>query len=216
MATNIIGDGKILSVACTHPATPSSNDPVRYGQLTGIALTDERTDGTTTVDFSRCEAKVSVAGINDAGNSAVAVGDPIYYVDADTPVLSKKISGYLFGVALEAVDAGATKMIKVLHLESNLLGTANIANDSITKAKLAPGTGTKCALVNGGAAGDHVVADIDVGDELIIVLHISTAAAIATMADLTSEFTVADGKITNVGGTDTTDDQLLVIYNDLT
>jgi hypothetical protein len=68
----------------------------------------------------------------------------------------------------------------------------------------------------GDAAGDHVIAGIAVGDELVKVLHISTAASVATIADLTSEFTVAAGKITNAEGTDTSDDQLLVFWNDLT
>ena len=42
MATNIIMQpGWNLSVPCTDPATPASGGPVRYGELTGIALTDE-------------------------------------------------------------------------------------------------------------------------------------------------------------------------------
>jgi hypothetical protein len=51
-----------------------------------------------------------------------------------------------------------------------------------------------------------------VGDEIVFVAHISTAASVATIADLTSEFTAAAGKMTNVGGTDTTNDQLMVTW----
>lgn len=69
-------------------------------------------------------------------------------------------------------------------------------------------------LLDGAAAGDHTLAAITTADTLVFVGHISTKASIATLADLTSEFSVAAGKITNAAGTDTTDDQLLVIWHD--
>jgi hypothetical protein len=103
-----------LSAVCSHPATPASGDPVRIGELTGSALTAERSDGTTTVVIGRHIATHSVKGVDAGGNSAVAIGDVIYYVDADTPVLSKKVAGRKFGIALEAVGAGATATIRVL------------------------------------------------------------------------------------------------------
>lgn len=113
MAKNIIFDkGDQLSVVCSHPATPASGDPVRYGDICGVALTAERADGTTSVKFNGV-ADVPVKGINAGGNVAVAAGDSIFYTDADTPVLSKKATGKLFGVALEAVTSGATDTIRV-------------------------------------------------------------------------------------------------------
>lgn len=113
MATNIIfRDGDRLTVAATHPTTPSSGDPVRFGDLPGIALGDEDADGDTVVQFQGV-AEVSVKGIDGDGDSAVAAGDVIYYVDADTPVLSKKATGRRFGVALAAVTSGATATIRV-------------------------------------------------------------------------------------------------------
>lgn len=113
MAKNIIFDkGDQLAVTVTHPATPASGDPVRVGDICGVALTDEHTDGTTSVKFDGV-ADVSVKGVNGSGNSAVAVGDSIFYVDADTPVLSKKATGKLFGYALEAVSSGGTDTIRV-------------------------------------------------------------------------------------------------------
>jgi len=57
---------------------------------------------------------VSVKGVDGGGNSAVAVGDKLYYVDADTPPISKKTSGTFFGYALGAVSSGATATINVL------------------------------------------------------------------------------------------------------
>ena len=116
MAKNLIFDGvRGLSVACSHPATPSSGDPVRYGNKCGVAVGDEDSDGNTVVDFGPAVYDLSVKAVNDAGDSAVAVGDKIYYVDADTPVLSKKTtSAYFFGYAMEAITAGSTDTIKVM------------------------------------------------------------------------------------------------------
>jgi predicted RecA/RadA family phage recombinase len=52
MATNRkYESGKQLAVACTAPATPSSGDPVLFGQRPGVALTDEDAAGLTTVQF---------------------------------------------------------------------------------------------------------------------------------------------------------------------
>lgn len=75
----------------------------------------------------------------------------------------------------------------------------------------------RVTLVAGGSAGDHTVTGIAVGDEIVFIGHFSTAAAIATLADLTSEFSItAAATINNTDGTDTTNDQLMVIWNDLT
>ena len=113
MAKNIKFDkGDQLSVVCTHPAVPVNSDPVRVGQKPGVALTEERADGTTTVKFDGV-ATLSVKGVDGGGNSAVAAGDILYYVDADTPVLSKKNTGVRFGYALAAVTSGATASIDV-------------------------------------------------------------------------------------------------------
>jgi hypothetical protein len=65
------------------------------------------------------------------------------------------------------------------------------------------------ALIDGGSAGAHVVTGIAVEDVLISVIH-NTAGA---LVDLTDEFTISDAdEIDNAEGTDTTNDQLLVIW----
>lgn len=113
MAKNrIYAEAKQLSVAVTDPATPASGDPVIVGQLPGVALTGKRSDGTTTVAFEGV-FELSVRGVDGVGNSAVAVGDILYYVAADTPKLSKKNTGVRFGYALGSVGAGATATIPV-------------------------------------------------------------------------------------------------------
>jgi hypothetical protein len=65
----------------------------------------------------------------------------------------------------------------------------------------------------GGAAGDHTLAAIAVGDTLLYVGHHHADAA---LVDLTAEFDVAAGKITNATHTDTTGGELIVIWVDTT
>lgn len=105
-------DANQLSVVCSDPAVPLSGDPVRFGDLCGVALKDELADGTASVQFGGA-FDLSVKAIDGGGNSAVVAGDTIYYVDADTPKLSKKTTGKKFGTALAAVTSGATATITV-------------------------------------------------------------------------------------------------------
>lgn len=110
MATNIVHeDGDQLRVVCTAPAEPNSGDPVLVGQLPGVALTDEDTDGYTTVKFNGT-ATLAVKG-ETTTNNAVAVGDLLYY---DAGVINKdSTNGVRFGYALGAVSSGATTSILV-------------------------------------------------------------------------------------------------------
>lgn len=104
--------GDVLRVSVPSPTV--SDDPVAFGAaLSGVALTDyDASDGAATVAFEGV-FNVSVKGINAGGNSAVALGDAIYHVANDTPPLSKKATGILFGYALETVSSGATATIAV-------------------------------------------------------------------------------------------------------
>lgn len=145
MASNIIKQpGWSLSVVCSDPTTPQTGGPVRFGEMTGIALTDEGEGGNiateTTVYFGPGVFDLSVKSVDDSGNSAVAVGDTIYYVDADTPKLSKKASGYFYGFAMETVEAGATATINVMKIaagsNTGTVGTSDISTGAITAAKL--------------------------------------------------------------------------------
>jgi predicted RecA/RadA family phage recombinase len=118
MAKNLkYGDVKGLAVVCSDPATPASGDPVRYGEMTGVALADEYADGETPVDFTPGNVwELSVKGIDGSGNSAVAAGDKLYYVDADTPKISKKATGRFFGFAKGTVTSGATATIEIVKV----------------------------------------------------------------------------------------------------
>jgi hypothetical protein len=139
--------GYNLSVVCTHPATPATGGPVRFGAMTGIALTDEAADGNatgyTSVYFGPCVVDLPVKG-DDGGGSAVAVGDTIFFTDATTYHLDKTAAGYFFGFALETVDSGATTTIKVYHpaspgagtLASGGVGATQLATGAVTAVKL--------------------------------------------------------------------------------
>lgn len=117
MATNqVFKHSKAISVVVEDPATPVAGDPVVIKQIAGVALTAEGGGGNaateTTVALDGV-FRLSVKGTTGS-NSAIAVGEKIYYVAADTPKLSKTSSGVLFGKALEAVGSGETATIKVL------------------------------------------------------------------------------------------------------
>jgi len=110
---NYVQEANTLTIAVSHPASPTSGSPVRIGGFCGVAVADKQADGNTTVKIAGV-VSVSVKGVDGAGNAAVAVGDKLYYVDADTPPVSKKNTGTFFGYALGSVSSGATETVKVL------------------------------------------------------------------------------------------------------
>jgi predicted RecA/RadA family phage recombinase len=113
MATNTVYPWTIARpLTCTDPAVPASGDPVLCGQIPGVALTAEDPAGVTAVALNG-QFNLSVKGVDQNGNSAVAAGDAIYYVTGDTPKLSKKNTGVLFGYAFAAVTSAATATIPV-------------------------------------------------------------------------------------------------------
>ena len=180
MAKNLVFDVGPLSVVCSHPAAPNSGDPVRYGVFTGVALTDERTDGATSVDFRERVWDLSVKGVDGSGNSAVVVGDALFYVDADTPVLSKKPAGYLFGFAMEAINSGATATINVL--------------------KVSPGFSTPADATLTGAKAAVVAADALIGGiPIILQIDIAAGSLAAKNVVMTHKIRVIDAWVVLTG-----------------
>jgi predicted RecA/RadA family phage recombinase len=121
MAQNYVQPGEYINAVASDPATPASGDPVRVGTIPGVAVTKEGEGGnasTETTIATRGVFNLSVKGVDGVGNSAVAKGDKLYYVDGDTPKLSKKTSGALFGKALGAVDSAATATIPVMLIQA--------------------------------------------------------------------------------------------------
>lgn len=203
--------GRNIPIAATHPASPKSGQPVRLGHLVGVAEINELADGSITADFGPAVYELSVRGVNTSGNSAVAVGDALYYVDADvgdgSGFLSKKDTGRFAGTALATVASGTTSKISVM------IGRGEGAVTSTTVQQTIPAGFVKVNLVNGGAVGNFNVTGIGPGDELVFVGRYSTAAEIATLTDVTSQFSITGANtINNAGGTVTTGDLLQVIW----
>ncbi len=115
MAENLkfMGTHGIITVP-TDPAAPASGDPVLVGKACGVAVNAKDGNGNTVVDFGPSVYALSVKGIDGVGNSAVAVGDELFYVSADTPKVSKKNTGIHIGFALATVTGGSTATINVL------------------------------------------------------------------------------------------------------
>ncbi len=114
MADNqLLTEGRYVKLPVS-TAAYSSGDPVCLGGITGVATADKDSSNNVVID-RRGSYNLSVKGIDGSGNSAVAVGDAIYFVAGDTPVLSKKATGVLFGYAMGTVTSGATATIEVLQ-----------------------------------------------------------------------------------------------------
>lgn len=109
---NKVQDGKKITWTNGTGTAVASGDPVAIGQLPGVAAVDIANAGYGTVETTGV-FDLSVKAVDTGGNSAVAIGDKIYFVSADTPKLSKKNTGVLYGYALGAINAGSTATISV-------------------------------------------------------------------------------------------------------
>jgi len=143
MANDILYEpGFCQSVVVADPAAPAVGVPVRYGNMTGIAITaigEGGNDAThTTVNFGPFVCQIPVT----ATLGAVAAGDPLWYNDAIDGV-DNTTTGCPFGMALEAVTS-ATHTIKVMHvpypggfaLGAGTVGATQLAPNAVTSAKI--------------------------------------------------------------------------------
>lgn len=123
----------------TVASTVVAGDPVQVGAINGVAETDYSADDGKATIRTEGTFNLSVKGINDGGNSAVAVGDRLYLTSGDTPKISKKASGKLFGIALGAVNSAATATIEVAPIP--MVGTdINTTGSGIADASAVGGT----------------------------------------------------------------------------
>lgn len=192
MANNYVQEGEKLAVVVTHPATPTSGCVCRFGTLTGVALADEGAGGVgateTLVDFDYGVWDLNTLAENDSGASAIAVGDTLFYVDADAH-LSKKQSGYPFGYALEA-NASGHAVINVLHVPPPGIGTTPAAG-SVVAASMAADSVVTAAILADNVTAAKLTSSLRTG---FINLDITTARIIATNAiQNTTEGGVPDG-----------------------
>jgi predicted RecA/RadA family phage recombinase len=182
MADNIVSRINPMPwpVVVTDPAAPNSGDPVRFGSLTGIAMLDEGDGGLgateTMVDFGWYVADHPVTDVVGGG---IAVGSTVYYDDgADR--LENDSTGTPYGILLEAVGAGLTATVQVLHcpapaLGADSVGAANIADDVLDGSHCAvyandgatPGIPVVYAIaVAGGAAANE---DIVIAEKVRVI-----------------------------------------------
>lgn len=132
---NFVQDGDVLNVACSAPAIPASGGPVRIGNLTGVAVTNEGDGGNAATETTvRVKGGVYNLAVTDGVGGGIAIGDSIFLADGPPVALSNLSTGYFFGVALAAVGAGLTATIAVKHcgqasapLGAGSVGALNLA-----------------------------------------------------------------------------------------
>lgn len=139
MSTNIVFEpGNRLNVVVSDPAVPVAGDPVRYGFATGIAETDEGGGGNiateTSVNFGMYVADHPVT---DTIGGGIAVGAALFYVNGAPGTIENTVAGFFYGFALEAVGAGLTATIRVLHVPAP--GSGTLGAGTIATANLAVG-----------------------------------------------------------------------------
>jgi len=98
------GPGNIINLSFANTVT--AGQPVVAGQIAGVTV--HGFGGVPGPVYTKGEFTLSVKGVDASGDAAVNVGDALYFVAEDTPPISKKNTGVLFGYALSAVEAGAT------------------------------------------------------------------------------------------------------------
>jgi len=197
--------------ACTKPDEPDSGDPVRIGNMTGIALLDEDAAGKTVVDKGPFSAKFTV---KDNGSTGIGVGDTIWYHDDQTPPLDNvPAGGYFYGYAEEAVANGQTAIIEVSHgcapggagtigngtvgatqLASNAVTTDKILNDNVTVPKLSATANSRPIIVPLGdvSADTSIVAFVAPTNGALNAAKIVTKDAVAAHDTDYWTFTLTD------------------------
>lgn len=108
MATNrIYRTGNRLTVAV--PVDTGAGEPVAFGELPGVTLTDRDADGNATIQTDGVY-ELEVTGEDGEGEAAISAGDIVYYAEGG---LSGDDAGVRFGYALEGVASGATAIVPV-------------------------------------------------------------------------------------------------------
>ena len=130
----------------THPSHTDGfvdkGDPINVGDIVGVAFKSAAAATDIIAIDSEGVWCLNVVASDDAGTSAVILGDPLYVA---TGIVSKKASGTPFGKALSALDASATAAAAAvkIHMENpqdELRGTKfNVTMQSFAAADVAKG-----------------------------------------------------------------------------
>ncbi len=201
MATNkIMQDGRYLRL--TVASTVKSGDPVAIGNaIRGVAITDySSSDGKATIDVGNGVYDLSVLAYDDAGTSAVAIGDRLYFAGSATPWLSKKKSGKFFGIALEVVTIGATATINVLvgPVTGPDRSAYQVFAAGIAEVDDSPLATTEFIAITGVVATDVVLATMSVnGGSPQLNIVSAVAAASPAGITITADGTFSSGDAIN-------------------
>jgi hypothetical protein len=150
--------------------------------------------------------KYTILGQNT--NSASAVGDPVYLSTAGAWTLTAPTTANTIVQIVGYVTVKSATVGQILFLVQPQ-NIPKIGMSSIQAGAL------KVTLANGTAsATDVAVTGMTATDELIFVGSFTTAAAIASLADRTSEYACGAVKLTKAAGTNETSNQLIIIWID--
>lgn len=159
---------------------------------------------------------VKTSGADTWSKHGVAGGraEPIFALEGKDNI-DHAVTAYADGALVPAVIGPRIVDAWLEDGEVVVEGDALQSNGNGNLRKAVLNNGLKVTLVAGGSAGNHTVTGIATTDRIVSVLHASTAASIATLADISGEFSITGANtINNALGTDTTSDQLWVIWED--
>jgi predicted RecA/RadA family phage recombinase len=218
-ATNEINKpGWGITLVITHPAAPNSGDPVRFGELTGVAMLDEGDGGAgSTETVTYLGPGIYDLSVDDNEGTGIAVGDSIYYHDTQTGTPATSLNNTatsmdaFFGIALEIVGTNATTTINVLHIPvgSNIA----IANGATDTAALAAGAVTSAKVE--ASLVRYTDTQLSAGE--LNAVRGANIEVVATPGANLAIFPIAVHIFLDHGGTDfvqvNNSDQLALLYN---
>jgi hypothetical protein len=197
---NQVQDGKVLTFTDSQLVKPThtngftlAGDPVVVGKRVGVAFesglaSTDNIDVATEGVYNLSVLAKHAGAVNDA----VAVGDQLY-IDAATAVLSKDATAVPYGIALGAVNAGATAVIPVQIVQSSGLASltqSGPATDGVThavaSAAVAVASGT-VGLGSGGALAMTLATPAnpaDDGKQIFLVAETAHAHTVTTAANV--------------------------------
>ncbi len=201
-------DAGTLVYISGYSATPASkmavskadaDDPAKAAQY--VVLTTTTGAGTLTV-----YREVLVTGIDTSASSAAGalayLSDTAGAFQFTAPTGANQIVQVVGTVTVDDATTGAIRFYPGKNLIIKAGG--NTKQSGVMKVTLAAGT---------AASTDVTVSGMSSADEIVSVLSFTTAAAIATVADRTSEYAAGAGKMVKASGTDETNNQLVAIWN---
>lgn len=131
-----------------------------------------------------------------------------------SPARSTKTEGELAGVFGKGLGDAQTD-IAASELDADLGTDAELAVHAAADLSTSVHGALKVSLAAGTAAATDVpVTGMVAADTLVSVLSFATAAAIATVADRTAEYTSQAGGLDKAAGTNETNNQLIIIWYD--